>query len=236
MESFNNKLPLPILKKTKIMSHLIQTLSDQEIIERIVQGEKSLYELIVRRYNPYLYKIGRSYNYNHEDTQDLMQDTYVDAFRSLKQFENKSLFKTWIARIMLNNCFRKKEKLSFKNEVAQDINENLNPMFTFKNNDAHHDVLSKELGTVIEAALENIPLDYKMVFSLREINGMTTEETAQILDISEANVKTRLNRAKTMLKERIQKAYAPEELYEFNLIYCDAMVDRVMKIINEITP
>jgi RNA polymerase sigma-70 factor (ECF subfamily) len=104
-------------------------------------------------------------------------------------------------------------------------------MFTNKNNDTHHDVLSKELGSVIETALESIPLDYKMVFSLREINGMSTEETAETLDISESNVKVRLNRAKGMLRERIQKAYSPEEIFEFNLIYCDAMVERVMNLI-----
>lgn len=204
-------------------------LSDIEIIEKVKNGEKSLYELIVRRYNPYLYKIGRSYNYNHEDTQDLMQDTYVDAYKSLDQFEQRASFKTWISRIMLNNCFRKKEKSSYKNEFAQEVNENITPMFTFKNNDTNQDILSKELGQVIEAALENIPLDYKMVFSLREINGMSTEETAEALDITEANVKVRLNRAKGMLRERIQKAYTPEEIFEFNLIYCDAMVERVMK-------
>jgi RNA polymerase sigma-70 factor (ECF subfamily) len=212
-----------------MMTPNIQKLTDLEIIEKVLAGEKSLYELIVRRYNPYLYKIGRSYNYNHEDTQDLMQDTYVDAFKSLGQFEQRANFKTWISRIMLNNCFRKKEKSSYKNEFAQDVNENLTPMFTYKNNDTNHDVLSKELGSVIEAALEDIPLDYKMVFSLREINGMNTEETAEALNISEANVKVRLNRAKGMLKERLYKAYTPEEIFEFNLIYCDAMVNRVMK-------
>ena len=64
-----------------------------QIIERILNGEKSFYELIVRRYNPNLYKVGRSYNYNHEDTQDLMQDTYIDAYKSLAQFEGRSNFK-----------------------------------------------------------------------------------------------------------------------------------------------
>ena len=209
-------------------------LSDIETIERVNSGEKALYELIVRRYNPYLYKIGRCYNYNHEDTQDLMQDTYVDDFKSLKQFDQKANFKTWISRIMLNNCFRKKEKSSYKNEFAQDINENLTPMFTLKNNDTHHDVLSKELGTVIEAALNDIPVDYKMVFTLREINGMNTEETAEALRISQENVKVRLNRAKSMLRSRIAKAYTREEIFEFNLVYCDAMVERVLKEIDNL--
>ena len=216
------------------MTSQVQKLKDTEIIEKILKGEKSLYELIVRRYNPYLYKIGRSYNYNHEDTQDLMQDTYVDAFKNLASFQQKASFKTWISKIMLNNCFRKKEKSSYKNEFAQEVNENVIPMFTHKNNDTNHDVLSKELGGIIETALEIIPMEYKMVFSLRELNGMNTEETAQALDISEANVKVRLNRAKAMLRDRLQKAYTPDEIFEFNLIYSDAMVERVMNEIAKI--
>lgn len=73
-----------------------------------------------------------------------------------------------------------------------------------------------------------------MVFSLREINGISVSETAVRVNISEYNVKIRLNRAKTMLRNEIQKAYSPEELFEFNLIYCNAMVENVMKKIAEL--
>ena len=83
------------------MAHF-EKFSDLEIIGRISNGEKALYEIIVRRYNPYLYKIGRSYNYNHEDTQDLMQETLIDVYNNLLQFEGRSVFKTWIIRIMMN--------------------------------------------------------------------------------------------------------------------------------------
>lgn len=211
-----------------------EKLTETEIIERVLKGEKSLYELIVRRFNAYLYKIGRSYNYNHEDTQDLMQDTYIDAFKSLSQFENRSSFKTWIIRIMMNNCYRKREKSSFRNEIMQDVNEHATPMFTNRNNETHKVIQSRELGTIIENSLVKIPLDYRMVFSLREINGLNVSETAAMLNISEANVKVRLNRAKTMLRSEIENAYSAKELFEFNLIYCDAMVENVMKKINEL--
>ena len=211
-----------------------EKLTETEIIERVLKGEKLLYELIVRRFNAYLYKIGRSYNYNHEDTQDLMQDTYIDAFKSLSQFENRSSFKTWIIRIMMNNCYRKREKSSFRNEIMQDVNEHATPMFINKNNETDKVIQSRELGTIIENSLVKIPLDYRMVFSLREINGLNVSETAAMLNISEANVKVRLNRAKTMLRSEIENAYSASELFEFNLIYCDAMVENVMKKINEL--
>lgn len=208
--------------------------TETEIISCILQGEKSLYEVIVRRFNPCLYKVGRSYNYHHEDTQDLMQDSYLDAFRCLSQFEQRANFKTWLMRIMLNNCYHKKQKFSYKNELPTDnINENLFPMFNNSNNDTNRQVYSRELRYVIEKSLEKIPDEYRIVFSLREINGLNVAETAEVLEITESNVKVRLNRAKGMLQKELKKIYSETELYEFNLIYCDAMVNRVMKKITE---
>jgi RNA polymerase sigma factor (sigma-70 family) len=94
--------------------------------------------------------------------------------------------------------------------------------------DTHKVVLNRELNHIIENSLAQIPLEYRMVFSLREINGMNVSETAYALETSESNVKVRLNRAKSMLRKEIEKKYNAEEIFEFNLIYCDAMVDRVM--------
>lgn len=210
-----------------------RTHTDREIVRRITEGEKGLYELIVRRYNPYLYKVGRSYGYNHEDAQDLMQDTFVDAYRSLGSFEGRSDFKTWMIRIMLNNCFRKRNKSSHKNEVMRDINDSARPLYT-QSEDTGRVVGNNELGRIIEKALLGIPDDYRMVFSLREITGLNVAETAKALHITESNVKVRLNRAKTMLRREMEKSYSPAELFEFNLIYCDAMVERVMREIDGI--
>jgi len=211
-----------------------ENFTEAEVIRRVIEGEKALYEIIVRRFNPFLYKIGRSYNYNHEDTQDLMQETFIDAYKSLLQFEGRADFKTWIIRIMMNNCYRKREKASFKNEIMQDANEYSTPMFSNKNNDIDKIIQNRELRHIIENALRKIPFDYRMVFSLREISGLNVSETAEMLGISEANVKVRLNRAKTMLRRDIENDYSANELFEFNLIYCDPMVENVMKKINEL--
>ncbi|MBO9618461.1 MAG: sigma-70 family RNA polymerase sigma factor [Niabella sp.] len=210
-----------------------EKLTETEIIERILEGEKALYEIIVRRFNPYLYKIGRSYNYDHDNTLDLMQETFIDAYRNLAQFEGRSSFKTWIIRIMLSNCYHKKRKASFLNEITMDVNDNSKPMFASSHNDTDQTVRNRELGHIIENALVRIPLHYRLVFSLREINGLTVAETASLAGISEANVKVRLNRAKALLRTEIEKTYSASELFEFNLIYCDAMVENVMREINK---
>ena len=210
--------------------------ADIEIIQKIIKGEFALFEILIRRNNSFLYKTGRSYNYNHEDTQDLMQDTFIDAYSNLIKFENRASFKTWIIKIMLNNCFRKQQKFSIKNEVVNEISDKSIPMFSNQSHtNTNKTVLNKALSLVIENARKDVPLDSRMVFSLREINGLNVAETAEALSISEANVKVRLNRAKTMLRKEIEKSYTAEDIFEFNLIYCDAITSNVMNQLKSIT-
>ncbi|MDF3078486.1 MAG: sigma-70 family polymerase sigma factor [Sphingobacteriaceae bacterium] len=214
------------------MTTIFEQFSDKELIDKI-NDEPAMFEILIRRNNAALYKTGRSYGYNHEDTQDLMQETFVSAYISLGKFENRSSLRTWLVRIMLNNCFQRRQKFSYKNEISDEIHENSIPMFE-NQQDTNGKILNRELGTVVEKALITLPLDYRMVFSLREMNGLSVAETAESLNISDSNVKVRLNRAKAMLRQEIEKWYTAEEIFEFNLIYCDAMVNRVMTVIKQI--
>lgn len=209
----------------------INEIQEAGIIERVLKGEKSAFEQIVRKYNADLYKVGRSYNFSHEDSQDLMQDTFIAAYKHLSQFRGNSSLKTWIIRIMLNNCFHKKQKAGYKNETSREIHENARPMFGSTHNDTNHQVQNRELGRMIEQALAEIPADYRMVFSLREINGLNVAETAGLLQISESNVKVRLNRARAMLRNAIERTYPATELFDFHAVYCNAMAEKVMTII-----
>jgi RNA polymerase sigma factor (sigma-70 family) len=211
--------------------------TDQEVIEKVLKGETGLFEILIRRNNPFLYKTGRAYGYNHEDTEDLMQDTFIKAYTSLNKFEHRSSFKTWLIRIMLNNCFHKRQKFSFKNEqlATVDIHENSKPMYAENNHsDTNRNLINKELNHVIENSVTQLPMDYRTVFMLREMNGLNLSETAEALGISEANVKVRLHRAKSLLRKEIEKTYSPTDLYEFNLVYCDRIVEKVMAEIKKL--
>ena len=204
-------------------------------------GEQALYEIIIRRYNPYLFKVGRSYNFNHADTEDLMQDTFVSAYTGLSGFENRSSLKTWLVKIMLSHCYHKRRKFSFKNEFPSNVIEHIDgiPMFSHTNSNPAKTMLNNELKHVLEEALVQVPEKYRMVFTLRELNGMSITETSEALDISESNVKVRHKRAKVMLQREIRKMYTPEEIFEFNLIYCNRIVSNVLVRIrprNESTP
>jgi RNA polymerase sigma factor (sigma-70 family) len=136
---------------------------------------------------------------------------------------------------MLRNCYRKQQKFSYRNETAGTINEKSVPVFAItKHSDAEKEMANRELNYVIEKALVKVPVDYRMVFSLREINGLSVAETAETLDITETNVKARLSRAKVMLRKELEKTYTAEDIFEFNLVYCDAIVSRVMNEINRL--
>ena len=195
-------------------------------------GNTSLFEVLIRRYNPDLYKTGRGYGYDHQDTEDLMQDAFINIFQNLAKFENRSSFKTWIIRIMLNQCYHKSQKLSYQNKPTSEISvdKNSGTMFlTTNHNNPDRAVINKELKDVIEAALKNLPEDYRIIFTLRELTGLSVADTAELLSITKSNVKVRLNRAKMMLRKEIEKIYSPEDIFEFNLIYCDKIVNEVMK-------
>ena len=222
--------------QTVITGQQFDTYADIDIIKKIIAGDVPLYEVLIRRHNPFLYKTGRVYGYNHQDTEDLMQETYISAYRNLAKFENRSSFKTWLIKIMLNYCHHKKRASGFKREIIMDAlpTEKSRPMFRNDNN-TERTLVARELGHVLENALEQVPEEYRIVFMMREMNGLSTAETAEAANISESNVKVRLSRAKALLRGEIAKMYSPADIYEFNLIYCDSMVERVMHEIKKET-
>jgi len=199
---------------------LTQQLNDEEILTRMIAGETALYEILIRRYNPLLYKIGRSYGFLHEDTQDLMQDAYITAYQHIQEFQGKSQWSTWLARIMINKCLHKLKTnkrmkiTSLGDEGTVSVDKSL---------------LSLELGKVMEKAIEGLPENYRMVFLLREVHGLSVIQTSEILNITPVNVKVRLNRAKSQLQNKLEKWYNGADIYEFNLIYCSQVVARVLQ-------
>ncbi len=205
-----------------------QVLPDTEIVDRILAGETRLFEVLIRRNNAALYRIGRAYHLNHHDTEDLMQETWVAAFQSLSRFEHRSTFRTWLSRVMINQCYHRKTKKSYNQEVIMENQGEAKVVPLFHQSAQESNPVYRELGNVLEHAISSIPEDYRMVFALRELNGLSVEETGEVLGITESNVKVRLNRARKMLRTQIEKLYSPQDIYEFNLRYCDRMVERVM--------
>jgi RNA polymerase sigma-70 factor (ECF subfamily) len=194
---------------------------DEAIIERILQGDKKAFEHIIRKYNQRLFRTGMSLLNNDADVEDAMQTAYINAYLHLGQFQNNSSFGTWFTRIMINQCLGQIRKArSTRTNIGLQAN-------TINMVTPDSELNNKELSVLLEDAIEQLPDKYRLVFVLREVEDLTVKETAEALDIAPSNVKTRLNRAKTMLKDQL-KGYMKEHVYAFHLSRCDRIVNNVL--------
>lgn len=203
---------------------MAKTLSDEELVLRILNGEKHLYEILIRKFNQQLYRISMSIINDDQEAEDIMQITYLNAYRQLENFKHQSSFNTWLTRILINeSLLHKKRKLKQEKTLVEN---------TY--NDSHfetplNNLMNKELKSILEKAIAELPEKYRLVFVMREVQGMSTNETMAALELGESNVKIRLTRAKEMLRAGLQDYWQPGQLYEFNLIRCDVIVNNVMQ-------
>jgi RNA polymerase sigma-70 factor (ECF subfamily) len=196
-------------------------LPDDALIAGILGGNKRLFEVIIRRHNQRLYRIGMSVLGNETEVEDAMQTAYINAYRHLPQFERRAAFSTWLCRIMLHQCYEQKRKNNLMHRLPE-AQDNLACMKTPEN------VLAgKELGAILERAIGSLPEKYRLVFVLREMEDMSVRETSEALGIEPSNVKVRLNRAKGMLREQLG-GYMKNNVYAFHLVKCDRIAAYVM--------
>ncbi|MBT2559190.1 sigma-70 family RNA polymerase sigma factor [Hymenobacter sp. ISL-91] len=202
---------------------------DTVLIARILGGEQTYFELLIRRYNSVLYKVGRSYGFTHDTVQDLMQDTYVAAYQALGQFEERASFKTWLIRIMLNNCYHGRRAAARQPQPMPATTDTAGASGppSVSATDGQQEIINRELGAVLEQCIQTLPPNYRLVFVLRELEGLSSQETAKAVGTTETNVNARLSRAKSLLRRKLESWYPQASVYEFNLIYCDEMVARV---------
>jgi len=210
-----------------------EILNDDEIIARILRGEKDLYSIIVRRYNQRLYRIGMSIINDDAEVEDAMQVAYINAYENLGKFAFRSSFPTWLTRILINECLlrlkKRKKTISMNDENAENVMD--------QNKDPQTPVsvtVNSELRSILNDAISRLPEIYRTVFVMREIENMNVAETKECLNISEVNVKVRLNRAKAMLRDLLSVQYTKDDILQFHLSRCDRMVDVVMKRIRDL--
>lgn len=195
---------------------------DEELIARIQSGEKRLFESLIRKYNQRLYRIGMAVLADEAEAEDAMQTAYINAYEHLSQFERRSSFGTWLTRIMLNQCYEQKRKNKHLLSSLEQT-DNFMDMKTPAN-----ELANKELSNLLEQAIAQLPEKYRLVFVLREIEDMSVRETSMALHIEEPNVKVRLNRAKSMLRENLG-GYMKDHVYNIHLSKCDRIVNQVMQ-------
>ncbi len=219
------------------------TLTDEEVAARVLAGETGLFEVLMRRYNRRLFRVARAIVRDDGEAEDVMQETYVRAYGALGQFEGRAAWATWLTRIAVNEALaRVRRRGRFVGRELVDLREDdmdgqevlggapsgrssargdLGPEETAS---------ARELGGLVERAVDELPDSYRMVFMLREVEELSTIETAACLEISEDLVKVRLHRARAELRRLLDARLgaATREVFDFHLSRCDRVVAAVM--------
>jgi RNA polymerase sigma-70 factor, ECF subfamily len=189
-------------------------ITDHELITQFKEGSMEAMETIVDRYENRIFTFGLKMCGQLQDAEDITQDTFLNAFKYLNSFREETKLKNWLFKIAATACIRKRRKkkcepdyeLSLESFMGKDgVTETYEiPDWS---DDPSDNVLQAEMKAVINDAIRTLPHKYKLVFNLRDIEGFSTKETAEILGISVESVKTRLHRARLALREKISHSY-----------------------------
>jgi RNA polymerase sigma-70 factor (ECF subfamily) len=209
-----------------------QAVPDGEVVERVRAGETGLYELLMRRYNQRLFRLVRSVTGNDAEAEDVVQDAWVRAYSNLDQFEARSSFGTWVGRIAYHEALARARKA--KRWTALDETEGVVMTDAYRQASSENTpealAMRGEAVQMMQDAVDNLPESYRTVFVLREVEQMSTAETAEYLGLSEEAVKTRLHRSRALLRSALEEKLgaALSGAYAFLGARCDRMVAAVM--------
>jgi RNA polymerase sigma-70 factor (ECF subfamily) len=214
-----------------------RALSDDEVVRRVLAGEGPLYEILMRRYNQRLFRVACSILRDPAEAEDVMQHTYVEAYRHLDQFAGRAQFSTWLTKIAVYEALsraRRKTRLG-PPPVATGREEDPMSAVPCPAMDPEQQAALSEARGLLEVAIRDLPEAYRSVFVLREIEALSTAETAACLDTTEEVVKTRLHRARAYLRESLLERVgaAARTAFPFHLSRCDVVVAGVFARLRE---
>ena len=212
--------------------------TDEEVVHQVLDGNTAMFELLMRRYNERLYRTARAITRDEREAEDVTQQAYVNAFSNLRQFRGHARFGTWLTRIAVNEALARVRKRGRYEAFDEEIQILETPMPWNAPPDPERQALTGELRDLLESAIDHLPDGAREVFVLRDVEGLSTAETAASLSVSEDVVKTRLSRARAALRHELLEragATAPDA-FRFYRPRCDRIVARVMARIAHITP
>jgi RNA polymerase sigma-70 factor, ECF subfamily len=198
--------------------------SDEALVDRILRGQKLHFAVLMRRYNQRLFRVARAIVRDDHEAEDVVQHAYVAAYDNLASYRGGAKFGTWLTRITLNEAYgrMRKNKRQFSVLEGGDASSMSNP-------DPEHEAYRNELATLLEGHIDELAENLRLVFVLREVQELSTKETAAVLDTTEEVVRIRLHRARQQLQERLSEAViaAPGAFY-FAGERCDRIVRNVL--------
>jgi RNA polymerase sigma-70 factor (ECF subfamily) len=210
-------------------------LSDTELVARILAGQCELFEIVMRRHNQQLYRAARAILRDEAEVEDVLQQAYLNVFAHLEQFEARSQLSTWLTRIVINEACARRRR-SQRNAPSTPAAGSLVPSSTLDGVPSglpspEHQAYAGELPRVLEEAVDALPEPYRVVFMLRDVEGMSTSETGTVLELGVEAVKTRLHRARAMLRRVVaaRVGAAAPGTFQFQVPRCDRVVHGVLR-------
>ena len=178
--------------------------TDEELVRRSQQDDERAFGELVGRYESKVYSLALKMVRNPEDAEDVLQDTFLRAYRGIKSFQGASTFSTWIYRITANSALMRLRKKQLPTVSVEDADERETPLnIADWSPGPSEQLLSQELQQVMEEAIAELPAEFRQVFVLRDMEELSNAEVAEILDLSVAAVKSRLHRARLRVRNRL---------------------------------
>jgi RNA polymerase sigma-70 factor (ECF subfamily) len=206
-------------------------LSDEQVVGQILAGQTALFEVLMRRHNERLYRAARAIVRDDSEAEDVMQQAYVNAYAHLRQFNGRSTFATWLTRIAVNEATARARRRGRYQPLGDDDRPALRAVLSSASHtDPERETFGREMRAILEDAVDALPDGHREAFMLRQIEGLSTAETAACLDVSEDVVKTRLSRARAALRQDLFNrlgAAAPAS-FTFERPRCDRVVAAVL--------
>jgi RNA polymerase sigma-70 factor (ECF subfamily) len=208
----------------------LSVLPDEAVVAQVLDGHVALFEVLMRRHNERLYRAARAILKNATEAEDVMQQAYVNAYTNLRQFDQRASFATWLTRIAVNEALARARKLGRYQSFDEEYGELDNAVPLPVPNNPERETFTHEMRGILESAIDALPDGLREVVMLRDVQGLSTAETALSLGISEDAVKTRLSRARAALRAHLLDRIGTTAAQSFTFLRprCDYIVARVL--------
>jgi RNA polymerase sigma-70 factor (ECF subfamily) len=186
--------------------------AELELVNRAREGDMGAFSSLIRQYEGKIFRLAMNITQNREDAEDVLQETFLKAFEHLDQFQGNSKFYTWIVRIAVNQALMKLRKRKSDRTVSIDEQIDTGEDTVIReiaawDPDPEVSYSQAELNSILTEAIDGLAPIYKTVFTLRDVDGLSTEETADVLELSVPAVKSRLLRARLQLRDKLTRFF-----------------------------
>lgn len=223
-----NSVSEQLVRALRVTGRSVTALTDREVVDNILNGDKHLFELLMRRYNRRMFRLARSILKDSMEAEDALQEGYILAYTNLKAFKGDTSAGGWLARIIVNEALgRLRRRHNIHSLHGEADLENMNSTLE----SPEQLVNGHETLWMIESAIDRLPKCYRLVFVLRAVEQLSVNETAEYLDIPPATVKSRFHRARSILQQRLLKQVGEltQDVFTFGGSRCDRIVEAVYR-------